>query len=656
MSLPLNTDISIKTRPFMDSQRPKAGNAFAIYILSALVALITFIIYLPALKNGFVNWDDQQYVLNNPNILSIDLNFLKWAFFDFYAANWHPLTWLSHAFDYKIWKLDPFGHHLTAIILHSLNTLLVVILINRLLQNANTPALIENRKNILTSRSILVASAVTGLLFGIHPLHVESVAWISERKDLLYAFFYLLSILSYVRYTEKQDTANMQRNLLSFATDKFYISAFVLFILSLMSKPMAITLPFVLLILDWFQTENMTKNRLRHILLEKLPFFIICIISSVLTLSAQKAGGTVATLRAIPFEKRTIVAFKSLIAYIQKMLFPKYLIPYYGHPQKVSVLSPEYLIPILLVTGISIACLITARKYKMLTSLWVYYIITLLPVIGLVQVGNQAMADRYTYMPSIGPFLLAGIGIAFLVERSTSLNKRYIFLSFAPFVLIIFLTGVLSSITTKQIHVWKNGITLWSHEINFEPISPRAFHFLANANAEAGMMDESLKNYTEAIRLSLALYDEIVSQSYSGRAVIYERKGLDKNAIDDYTQAIRLSNKGNDRYLYFRGNLYMKNNQYENALQDFTEAIRFMAVPVPAYYNNRGAVFANLKRFDEAIKDFTSAILISPSSPLPYRNRGNAYKDIGLIEEANKDFAMANSLENAEIIQNNKEQ
>jgi protein O-mannosyl-transferase len=629
----------------MNNEHLSKKQTSGLYIFAAVVSLTTISVYLPALKNGFVNWDDDQYIYNNPHILLFNFNLLRWSFTEFYASNWHPLTWLSHALDYKLWGFNPYGHHLTSVIFHSLNTFLVVILTGRLLKNAGTASIIKNQKTFLNNKGILAASSVTGLLFGVHPLHVESVAWISERKDLLYSFFYLLSILSYMRYTEKKGATNRQAASVYIFSDKFYITALGLFILSIMSKPMAITIPFVFLIIDWFQTERMTKDGLGYILLEKLPFFVFCLISGVITVSAQKAGSAVETLRAIPLDKRTIVAFKSLATYIQKMLVPEGLIPFYRHPQKVSALVPEYLVPILLVTGISLACVITAKKHKLLPSLWAYYVITLLPVIGLVQVGNQAMADRYTYLPSLGPFLLAGIGAAFLMEKSDSLSNKYKFIKFVPLVPVIFTTGILSLITIKQIHVWENSLTLWSHEIKFDPISPRAYYFLADANAKAGMTDEALEKYTEAIRLSLALYDEIASRSYSGRAVIYEKKGLDKNAIDDYTHAIRLSGRRNDRYFYFRGNLYMKNNQYENALQDFTQAINSMPVQEPAYYNNRGAVYANLKRFDEAVSDFNSAVLLSPSSPLLYRNRGNAYKDIGRIEEANKDFATADSLD-----------
>jgi hypothetical protein len=205
------------------------------YYVAAAVALLTLLVYLPALQNEFVDWDDNVYIFDNPYIRSLDMAFFKWAFWGFHAANWHPLTWASHALDYAVWGLNPLGHHLTSISLHALNTFLVVALVTRLLDAYNT----KQNRPALNDRMVLIAAATTGLLFGLHPVHVESVAWVSERKDVLCALFFLLSLLSYLSYVSSN-------------TQKTYLLSLGFFVLALLSKPMAVTLPVVLLILDWY--------------------------------------------------------------------------------------------------------------------------------------------------------------------------------------------------------------------------------------------------------------------------------------------------------------------------------------------------------------------------------------------------------------------
>jgi hypothetical protein len=238
----------------------------SLLIVSFLISLITILVYLPALQNDFVNWDDNEYLYENPYIQSFNLTSIKWMLTSFHAANWHPLTWLSHTIDYAIWGLNPMGHHLTSIIFHGLNTFLVVILIGNLINLARN----NNKQN-----TSLIVGAVTGVLFGLHPIHVESVVWASERKDVLCAFFFLLSILAYLRYTSA-----LKRKA------GLYVSCLVFFMLSLMSKPMAVTLPIVLLILDVYPLRRMKLRNITdswRVIGEKVPFFVLSGISVVLT-------------------------------------------------------------------------------------------------------------------------------------------------------------------------------------------------------------------------------------------------------------------------------------------------------------------------------------------------------------------------------------
>ena len=375
------------------------------YSVAGFVSLLTFLVYLSCLHNKFVLWDDNRYVYENPHIHPLNLAFFKWAFFDFYEANWHPLTWVSHALDYAVWGLNPMGHHLTNNILHAVNTFIVVILVAKLLEawrpsRQQNPPLRPSEKG-----SYLIIAAVTGLLFGLHPLHVESVAWVSERKDLLCAMFFLLSILAY--------------------TNKHYILVLFLFALALLSKPMAVSLPAVLLILDWHPFNRISSMKsFLSALLEKLPLIALSLISSVLTVLAQKAGGALRTFDVIPLSVRVLVATESLMSYLWKMILPMNLTPYYPYPKNISLLSEECLLSVILVFGITAACIVMAKKQKLWLAVWGYYVITLLPVIGIVQVGIQAMADRYTYLPSLGPFLITGLGVAWVFKKTEALKAR----------------------------------------------------------------------------------------------------------------------------------------------------------------------------------------------------------------------------------------
>ena len=230
-------------------------------LIASSVAVVTFMVFLPSLWNGFVNWDDGDYVYKNYFIRSLDAQLLKAAFAEFHYANWHPLTWLSHAFDYALWGLNPLGHHLTNNILHALNTLIVVFLAMQLMEIFKKTGEERGTKTFLNDRMIMITGATAGLLFGLHPMHVESVAWVSERKDLLCAFFFLLTIIAYTNYVTWLN-GGISSNFASRFSNKKYLLAIGLFILSLLSKPMAVTLPLVLLILDWYPFRRMNSARL----------------------------------------------------------------------------------------------------------------------------------------------------------------------------------------------------------------------------------------------------------------------------------------------------------------------------------------------------------------------------------------------------------
>jgi tetratricopeptide (TPR) repeat protein len=568
------------------------------YYLAGAVSLGTFIIYLSSLRNEFINWDDIGYVVDNPHIRSLDFSFLKWSFFHFYASNWHPLTWISHAVDYALWGSNPFGHHLTSIILHAVNTFLVVLLVVKLADASRDSAVIGDTSVFTDRRAILIAAGVAGVLFGLHPLHVESVAWISERKDLLCALFFLLSIMTYSRY---ETVAKAEREIKRACLGRWYLFTIGCFILALLSKPMAVSLPLVLLLLDWYPFGRIRSLRtFRIAFIEKLPFFALSIVSSVLTFLAQKSRGAVASAELMALSTRLLVAFRSLIMYLWKMILPLNLAPYYPYQRNVSLLSLKYLLAVVLVIGITLICIVLFKKRKLFLAAWGYYVVTLLPVIGVVQVGQQAMADRYTYLPSLGPFLIAGLAAAWGYKKVRTLEKwgRLVrLLGVATAIAVVF---SLSYLTFEQIGVWNNSIRFWSYAIDKEQGVPLLFYQRGYAFFTKGRFDRAIADFSRAVELYPSF-----DKAYMMLGASYGEVGLLDKAIENSSKAIMINP---DAYMAYndRAVVYLLTRQYDNALGDFNKAIelnRSYALP----YLNRGRLFLERGNRMLAMADFQKA-------------------------------------------------
>ena len=602
------------------------------YTISLSVALATLLVYLPALRNEFVYWDDNLYIFENPHIRALDASFLRWAFLDFHASNWHPLTWISHGVDYALWGLNPLGHHLTSIILHAFNTALVILLALRLLETARERSTQNTAASFLNDRTVLIAAGATGLLFGLHPVHVESVAWVSERKDLLCALFFLLSVLAYANAVRRMGHGAERMRL----TSGTLLSALCFFILALMSKPMAVSLPVVLLILDWYPFGRVQSwKALWSAGVEKLPFISLSLISSIVTISAQSAGKAFQTIDFVPLSARGLVAAKSLMTYLGKMLLPLDLIPFYPYPKDVSLFSFEYATSIIMVLGITTACVMLAKRQKVWLSAWGYYVITLIPVLGIIQVGGQAMADRYTYLPSLGPFLIVGLCAAGIAERALSRNKQGSIISAGTIALALFLMATPSYLTIKQISAWRDSITLWTSVIEkgTEKI-PMAFVNRGAAFQKRGVLDKAVADYETAIDL-----DPSAFRAYISLGTAFELMGRLDKALATVDKAIVLNPSSHEAYRN-RGLLYEKMLQFDKAVADYTRAISLK----PAYYeayNNRGLAYAKTGQLDNAIADYNETLVINPRHFGACVNRGVAYTLMGHYDKALEDFDRA---------------
>lgn len=601
-----------------------------LYVIATILAAITFVIYLPALQHGFiVNWDDNIYVLDNKNIQSLSLDFLRWALIDYKTNLWHPLSWISHAIDYAIWELNPFGHHLTSIILHAVNTGVVVFLTSRLL----TACTSEKASGAHHShRTILLASAVTGLLFGIHPLHVESVAWVTERKDLLYSLFYMLSVMSYMRYAEEQKS---EYALKYFFLSRHYQVSLLLCALSLSSKPMAVTLPVVLLLLDWYPLYRMEQRKdITVLILEKLPFFLLSAMVSVVTVMSQKVNAGLMPLNVTPLFSRLLLAMKSLMLYLFHTIAPSNLLPLYSYPKNISLLKPEYAFALALVAVLSILCIMfISRRYYL--AVWLFFVISLLPVLGLIQAGYQSMADRFVYLPVLGPFLLIGSGIGYLWGNDDTARKHHVLQRAGIAVAVIACSASLLWLTCQQIGVWKNAIVMWSYLVEKDPGNmPKLLDYRASAFEKIGQPDKALEDYATALKI-----EPKNDKLYFNRATNYLHQGKYDQAILDYSTVISLVPREADAYIN-RGNTYLRKGDLENAIKDMNKAIELNPA-FSASYVNRGNALSKKGESVNALADLNKALSLNPDLATVYIVRGKLNMQLGNFEQGLQDFKTA---------------
>jgi len=640
----------------------KTGYNRYLLCLAVSAGIAAFLLYLPSLQNGFVNWDDDAYIYRNPFIYPFDAAFFRWAFFDFYDANYHPLTWISHALDYALWGLNPSGHHLTNNILHAANTFIVVLLVARLMGAVHDPYASATTGNSPRradppgagdSRFTLIAAATTGLLFGVHPLHVESVAWVSERKDLLCALFFLLSILSYVKYaalTPPPSPPFLKGGDISmspfgkggwrgiFILNKHYLFALFFFILALLSKPMAVTLPAVLLLLDWYPFMRMSSLKaFRAACAEKLLFFVLSLAASVVAVLSQRSGEAIISTTVAPLPARLAVAAGGVFSYIWNMLLPVDLVPFYPFPEQVSPASPKYLFFLLFFISVSAACLVLRKKRKVWLAAWSYYLITLLPVIGIIQVGFQSRADRYTYLPSLGPFLIIGLGAAWVYEKSA--EKESDILKAVAAVTGAAVIVLMSYATVKQTGIWKNSLVLWNYVIETKAEkSAVAYYQRGIAYYDLKLFDLAIRDYTSAIRMKSDYY-----QAYNNRAVAYEETGQPDLAIRDYDQSVSL--KPQCKVLANRGVLYLGKEMRDKAEEDFRRAVQQDPKCADAY-NGFGMLHFLEGQNQSALENFTRTIKLNPIHASAFFNRGYVYLRRGEKDRAVTDFRDACRLKN----------
>jgi tetratricopeptide (TPR) repeat protein len=536
-------------------------------VISIALAAAVIVAYLPTFRNGFVNLDDPQYVTGNSHVLKgLSGDGFRYAFTSFDRGFWHPLTWISLMLDRTLYAPGAWGFHATSMAFHVANTILLFILMRRM-----TGA---------TWRSAMVAA-----LFGLHPLHVESVAWISERKDVLSGFFFMLTLLAYAKHVssvEGNDTnLKLKRNPgsvphFTFHISRFYILSLVFFALGLMSKTMVVTVPVVLLLLDYWplgrlkvgalNDEDSRTSNARAVLLEKLPFFALALAAGLLTLRSQGAAGAIQEIARIPMHSRVENALLAYVRYLVQTVWPLRLAGYYAFPPGFSITAVA--IAVVLLTLISAFCLLAFRRRPYVTVGWIWYVVTLLPVIGLIYVGSQSQADRYTYLPLIGIFVLVVWVVSDFAQRrpgaACTNDSRTSILAGLSAVVLIFCAAV----TWRQVGYWKDGVTLFTRALQVTTYNPLAHNNLGTALYDQGHIDEAMLQYQEALRQS----PNYPSARQNLGAALLRRGRLDE-AIPELQEAVRLNPMFAGAHCNLGAALGMK-GRVDEAIQQFQIALQ----------------------------------------------------------------------------------
>jgi hypothetical protein len=589
-------------------------------LIYLFLTLITLMAFWRVSQCDFINFDDPEYVAENVYIQNgITLQAIRWAFTTAYSANWHPLTWMSHMLDIQLFGLKPQWHHLTNLLFHIANTLLLFFVLHRM---TKAPW----------------KSAFVAALFAIHPLHVESVAWVVERKDVLSTFFWMLTMGAYTHYVEHPKLKN-------------YLAVFAFFALGLMAKPMLVTLPFVLLLLDYWplqrfeqkkpaleirseasrqgvrggEREPLSANKrkgksakkragqgimkqqkpadhkyqwalIHPLFLEKIPLFALAALSSIVTLIAQQTVGAVKSIDAVPLGVRIANAFVSYIIYIWKTIWPIGLAVYYPHPG----LWPLWQVggAFILLGVVTLMVIRTAKRFPCLAVGWLWFAGTLLPVIGIVQVGEQAMADRYTYIPLIGLFVMAAWGIPELWKKWRYCKQALV--ASPALILLCFLI-----VTWTQVGYWRDSITLYDHTLNVTSHNDLILCNRGSAYAKLGNHQQAIEDYNRAIEINPGY-----AMAYYNRGTSCTNLGNLRQAIEDYNRAIEIS------------------PEYADA------------------YANRGATYAMLDDLRQAIEDLDKAVKINPGYADAYKNRGIVYDELGNQKQAIESMITAARLDN----------
>jgi tetratricopeptide (TPR) repeat protein len=585
--------------------------------MAALLVLVTLALYWPVTGHDFVNYDDPDYVTANSHVQGgLNWQSIQWAFSNLEAGFWHPLTWLSILLDCQFYGLRAWGHHLTSVLLHAASTGVLFLALQRMTR--------------ATWRSAFVAG-----LFGWHPLHVESVAWVAERKDVLSGFFWMLPLLLYARYAEGRRQKLEGRGPLSIfhlPSSIFYFLSLFFFALGLMSKPMVVTLPLILLLLDWwplqrrpFNTPSPKLKPMLPLIWEKVPFLAAALVCGVVTIYTVSGVGALGAATTFPLAGRIQNALLSYLGYLKQTLWPADLAVFYPYPET----FPAWRAAGAGLAGLLLSALLlwAPRQRPYLAAGWLWYVVTLLPVIGLIQVGGFSRADRFTYVPLIGVFVALTWGTYELTRRW---RHQVLALSVAGGAALLLCLGL----TRQQLGYWQDSEALFRHALAVTENNYLAHLNLGNALDEQGQMDEAISQFQKASRLR----PDYAPAHYS-LGIALAKKGRMDEAIRQYQEAVRLK----PDYALAHNNLgygFLGKGQTDEAIRQFQEALRLKSDYAMAHYN-LGVALVSKGQGEEAMRQFQEAIRLKPDDADAHNNLGYLLLSKGHTDGAISQFQEA---------------
>ena len=555
--------------------------------------------FSPAIHNGFTDWDDPPYVTENYLIRDLSWNGIQTLFSSYVEGNYHPLTMTSLALDYHFWKLNPMGYHITNIVFHALNTVAVFWLV------------------VLLTRSRWMA-VIASLFFGIHPLHVESVAWVSGRKDVLYAFFYLTACISYVMWIREGRRKA-----------KYYLGALGLFILSLLSKGMAVALPLTLVAIDFYCKREVS---LKTALLEKIPFLLLALVFGVVAVGAQAEQGAVQELALFSFYERLLFACYGILLYLFRAVAPVGLSAFYPYPLRVGGgLPPVFYIAPFVVAIIAAAVYWSTRRGNDVAFGAIFFLLNVALVLQVFPVGSAITADRYTYVSYVGVGFIIASGFRYLIRGPLERHRK---MRTAVIVSLAMLGAISLFAARARCEVWKDNITLWTDVIGKYPTLGVAYSKRARSYMQQGQFDRAMSDLERGLSL-----DPEDQQALTNRGTIWFLKGNDQKALADLDKAIRLK-RADAAALNSRGAVRFDLGEHDRALEDFNTAIKLKKDYAEALLN-RAVTLSTMKEFDRSLTDYDAYIKLRPGNARAYLWRGNAELGLENISGAIEDYGHA---------------
>jgi len=594
------------SRPVMKAARPKdaglscnskevsgsrLGN-FTRRAMPFLVVALTFAVFLPVLKNGFVEWDDIRNFVNNQKYRGLGWEQLKWMFTSAGLGPYTPLTTMTFGLDFLIWGVSPFGYHLTSVVLHCINAVVFYFLCFKLFTLAAGSLSREK------SDELYLSACFAALFFSIHPLRVESVAWLSGRHDILSCLFYMLAILLYIqpRSAGGENAPFRCRHMLPLAA----------FFLALLSKGMAISLPVVLVMFDIYPLRRLPDNsgkwfsrETRQIWLEKIPFFVLAAVFGIIGYVCQAKVGALASYQKFGFISRAAQSLFAVFLYIHKTMIPSDLLPLYRLADGFGLSNPKSLFAGTVIAAITVAVIVLRRRQPAGLAVWVYYLATLSPVAGIVKINSQAAADRYTYLPCLGFALLAGAGFRMCRQ---AVGRR---LGNICVILACLVIAGLSFLTWRQEKIWRDSVSLWSYDLRRDPGNALAHNNLGVALTREGRGMEAVPHYLKALEL-----DPNYADPHNNLAVLLDDQGRTAEAIGHYRQSLRLNADSAEPNINLAV-LLAGQGKLNEAKLHYQQALRVEPGNAQAH-NNLGAIWLQEGRYEQALQEFRQALVFRP--------------------------------------------